>query len=775
MNQPLQASEGVSMRFFLFLFSIASFLLANDRIQHQRSIFVYAGSTHEIQLNVDGNHVHSAQIYFRTNQADDFKTLSMEKSGFDYTALIEIPDENFTKLEYYFVYYDESGLPKSSPEINPVINAYKSSIIKRQQDINFNYEIISPLLNETVDSEDFMVVVSLIDVPPQVDINRTQVMIDGSLISNVDISVDYIMYVPELEYRNGLHNIELNFFDKDGELVNKIEWSASVQGKVESGIVTTAHGRLSVNGLNDKIGILSEARKYTNVNANLYGKVSVIDYTAKAFISSQEDKLLQPINRFHGRLTYPFARNMYLSAGFGDVSNTFTNQFILNNRNIRGFESALYLGFINLDFIAGTSKKEISNGSNTFLGNSYERKTSAVRFSFGQSTSDFELGLSYIKSEDQDIPNSVTIMNDDPKETLTTGLDLNLRLMDKRITLSAGINASIHQDNIRPDPIKHSDLEQQGIDIPESIFDAINKLITIRTIPSLGQAVYANYTMNMFSNYLKVKYEKVTSDFRTEGNPFMLSGYSLLSLYDNIRLIENQLFVNLSYDAYKFNVEDDNPNEDNRLSFGVTYYPTNIDYPTVSVKYNSFSQSITDTSLISSSQATNMVNLEVSKDFRFVDMMHNAIVNFGTSTKDAGSKDESNVIQLALQSELNVLPMVTRIQFSNSESGSEVNLEKSTEFSFRANYDLKTLMESTISRFDLYAQFNSITTENSSSANTFEDTNITGLEFGTSFTYPFENRTTLNSRLRFRTSSVKPEVTDGFTNSIFTYSLEYRF
>jgi hypothetical protein len=771
----LQASEGVTMRFFLFLLITISLNAGNEPTQHQRSIFVYAGSVHEIQLNVDGNYVHSAQLYYRTNQADDFKTMKMEKNGFDYSVSIDIPDQNYTKLEYYFVYYDNSGLPKSSPGMNPVMNAYKSNIVKRQQDINFNYEIISPLLNETVDSEDFMVVVSLLDVPPQIDIARTQVMIDGSLISNADISVDYIMYVPQIEYRNGTHNIELNFFDKDGELVNKIEWSAAVQGKPESGIVATAYGRISLNGLNDKNGLSENTRNYTNANANFYGKLSAVDYTARAFISSQDDKLLQPINRFHGRVTYPFARDMFVRAGFGDVSNTFTNQFILNNRNIRGFETALYLGFVNIDFIKGTTKKEIVLNNIALLGNSYERESTAARFSFGHSNSDFELGLSYIKSEDQNFANSITLMNDDPKETLTAGLDLNLRLMDKRITLSAGANASVHQDNIRPDPITYKQLEDQGIDIPESIFDFANSLITIRSIPSIGQALYGSFTMNMFSNYFKVKYEKVTSDFRTEGNPFMLSGYTLLSFYDNVRLVENQLFLNLSYDSYKFNVESDNPNEDNRLTLGVTYYPSNIDYPTVSVKYNSFNQSLTDTTsaALSSTQATNMVNLEVSKDFSLADMMHNAVVNFGTSSKDAGSKDESNLFQLGLQSELNVLPVVTRIQFSSTKSGSELNLEKSSELSFRANYDLKTLLESTITRFDVYAQFNSIKTENT--VNTILDNSLTGLEFGTSFTYPFENRTTLNSRLRFRTNSIKPETSSSYTNSVFTYSLEYRF
>ena len=114
----------------------------------------------------------------------------MKKIGFDYQADILIPAENYSELEYYFSYRDQFGFIQSNPIDNPEINAYRSKIVDFRQDIDMDYEIISPLENESLLAEDFLIVLSFFEVPTNVDLSKTVLLIDGATISNLDIEND---------------------------------------------------------------------------------------------------------------------------------------------------------------------------------------------------------------------------------------------------------------------------------------------------------------------------------------------------------------------------------------------------------------------------------------------------------------------------------------------------------------------------------------------------------------------------------------------------------
>ncbi|MCB0279210.1 MAG: hypothetical protein KDD94_06900 [Calditrichaeota bacterium] len=762
-----------------FLILLASILLvfANGNPEHNNAIYVTAGKSHTITINMNNVNVKYVTLYYRTNFSDDFQAVQMKKLGFDFQADVLIPSKNYSELEYYFSYMDQFGFNKSNPESNPEINPYRSRIVDFRQDVDLDYQIISPLENETLLPEDFLIVLSFFEIPQNIDLKKTVLVIDGATISNLEIENDVITYIPPDELSQGAHNLEIQIFDNANNLAKTIAWSISVSSETaDSGAppVLSMHGRLAVNGISEKLQFTD--RNYSNFSGDLYGNLALFQYKVRSLITSQDNDTLQAANRIGAELKLPlWGENAYLLAGAGDYTPEI-NPYILSSLNVRGFSGAVHFGFLNFDFSAGKLRRQIiSTGPNS----SYDRTLTAGRLSFGGNHSGLEWGFNFMRAKDEDFANSVNLMSVDPQDNLVIGTDIALRMLNRRLIIKFGGSASVLMSNTRGGDLPYSTLSEKfNIDISESTYDLAKKFITLSGIPSIGYSYFGEVSLNAFSNYLKVKYVTVSGAYQSFGMPYLQKGYQKISVYDNLRLFESQIYLNVNADLNKYNVDSDtsDPTEANRINFGFTYYPTN-DFPSLSLRYGTFDQStlVNDSTLASTN--TNMIRAEISKGFNLLTFKNMVVFGYGTSTKDDANNTVSNNLSASVQTDIGFLPLIGKLQYSSYESGNDIiGTNVTNDILLRADFQASDLMATT-QTLKFYAQYGLSNTENVKVGNEINlDHNY--LEIGANHVLPI-GLTSLNSNIKFRTTSYSGTIATieqpSYSNSLLSYSVEYRF
>ena len=763
-----------------YLILLASFTLAiaNGNPEHTNSIYVVAGKAHTISVNMNNINVNYVTLFYRTNFSEEFKPVQMRKVGFDFQSEIFIPSENYSELEYYFSYSDQFGFIQSNPSENPEINPYRSKIVDFRQDIEMDYEIISPLENESLLPEDFLIVLSFFEVPSNVDLSKTVLLIDGSTISNLDIENDVITYIPPDDLSPGSHNLEIQIFDNANNLAKTIGWSINITTEAtdeSAGVTLSMHGRAAVNGISETLE-LAEDRSYTNFRGDLYGNLSALQYKVKSFVTTQDNDSLQSANRVGAELRMNlWNQNAYLLVGAGDYIPEI-NPYILSATNVRGFTGAVHFGFLNFDFSAGKLRRQIvSTGAN----GSFDRSLTAARLSFGGNHSGLEWGFNFMRAKDDDFANSVNLVSINPQDNLVLGTDLALRMMNRRLIIKFGGSASVLMSNTRGGDLPYDTLTQKfNVDITESTYDLAKKFITLSGIPSIGFSYFGEMSLNAFNNFLKVKYLTVSSGYQSFGMPYLQKGYQKISIYDNLRLFDSQIYLNVNVDLNKYNIDDEltDPTESNRINFGFTFYPTG-DLPSLSLRYGTFKQS-TIAGVLLTETNTNMINAEISKGFNLLNFKNMAVFSYGTSTKDdVGKNTKANNMSASVQTDIGFLPLIGKLQYATYESGNDVSgVTKTDDILLRADFQPSDMM-STDQTLKIYAQYGLSNTANPNVlAQIKVDHNY--LEFGANHVLPI-SITSLNSSVKFRTTSFSGTALGlalpSYSNSLLSYSVEYRF
>ncbi len=539
--------------------------------------------------------------------------------------------------------------------------------------------ILTPEKGEKVYEKDFFVTISLIGVPNNIRPKDTKLF-----IGDIDVS-DYIMVAGDLIIfsgennpgliPNGINTIRAEVYDSSGTLYHSVQ----SQFELVSNQVTDAelsqfnyNGNLKGESRNENYN--SNSVFYNNLMANFNG--SYKDWTANAliYLSSEEKKYLQPVNRF----SVSIAKEERFSLQAGDTYPRFPS-LILDGKRVRGINGTLNFGVFNIQASAGETLRKIEGKlintysskdaplesnviridsikySNPFgrvdLG-TFKRNLVAIRPSFG-SRDNFELGFSYLHSKDE---NGSIEFGARPQENLVFGSDLFVGIDEQRIVLTGEAAFSLINKDISVGSLTDTQIDSifgagSFIDIDpndvKKIKDYLGKFITINQyIGPLNPQKFSSLaaegalSLNYFNNIFKISYIYRGNEFQSFGQNFLRTDVKGFNFSDRIRLLENQLFVSLGFELLSDNLQNTKiaTTDYSTFSSSVSYFPR-FNFPSITVGYyrydNNNGLSLFDP-IFGKYAIDDILNrFTLNFGYRFIlEVPHSANLSFSTSSRD---------------------------------------------------------------------------------------------------------------------------------------------
>ena len=84
------------------LLTIISFVFLFADTSHIGQRTVTAGESVKLALSLESNvNVRAVYLHYKTNIADEYTSVVMKNFGFDYEYFLQIPKDNYNRLEYY--------------------------------------------------------------------------------------------------------------------------------------------------------------------------------------------------------------------------------------------------------------------------------------------------------------------------------------------------------------------------------------------------------------------------------------------------------------------------------------------------------------------------------------------------------------------------------------------------------------------------------------------------------------------------------------------------
>ncbi len=277
-----------------------------------------------------------------------------------------------------------------------------------------------------------------------------------------------------------------------------------------------------------------------------------------------------------------------------------------------------------------------------------------------------------------------------PKGNFVAGADMRFSLANNRIrfeteTVASALNDDIYGgplDSLRAADIGFEDISQSDLDILSSLaqFIIINENMSVIPIRIRGIGTDTTEAEAFFptsilgsdtelsivhpKNTFSIQYRWVGPDFVSLANSTIRRDIAGFTILDRFRLLQNQLYVTLGYEALNDNVSNTKgaTTETNSYRTNVSWYPVNNDLPKVSVGFryrtrdngverfnpevpigleNAAVQNLSivdgDTLLTEVPRKNNTLNLSLSvtQQLRFLDMIHDATISFSSlNTRD---------------------------------------------------------------------------------------------------------------------------------------------
>ncbi len=712
----------------------------------------------EVMLNAPGSQVYDMYLFYRQVGSSNYQRVTMENEGFLYYAALNTESVTTGRIEYYIGYEGELGkigtLPELSAQTNPYVMLVAPAQVAMQKN-DVEIMVISPDPEETVAADELIIAAYLMGIGSSFDFSKSKLLIDGTNVTSMIEFADGVITFSPRQIKGGPHNIELNLYDAQNNMIGRKEWSFRAGSKVEAQTPKKYRGSVFMEDRYQDVSNFSD--NFVRGGGEFSGRYSNLDASARLLFSSEESAKRQPVNRYTLNLRYNLSdyNNIYIRGG--DIT-PIHNPLTLYNKRVRGIQTGVQLGFFLFDFvygqtfrgIDGITRQETSTDS-TLVGDPvisilneggvYAENVMALRpgFRFGTHAT-WNLNLINAKED----PKSIKYGNN-PKESLVVGTDLNLNFDQRRILFEAAVQASMANSNASGPEISWDTLTSVYGDLKnnstaKSMFNLLESTgflsITpgLSPYPSLGLNLEA--TLRYFNNDLQIKYLSVAKNFATPGNPYMLKDLAGIYINDYIRVLNNQLYINLFYNNFNQDKSDDLLSTANQ-EFGTTisYFPVG-NIPSFTIGYASISRSndlaADDTTTFVNPQyymednstqrfmLSTTYNLEVSKVKNAVSLTMNT---YGRDENVEFKKENASDFTLygiGVVSKFQI-PLTTRVNYSQSASsfGSAAASKYETDIQrifLGVEYELVNLIG-----IDLLKPFVNVTIQNINSKSQGED------------------------------------------------------
>jgi len=708
--------------------------------------------TFDVMLSPENSSIFDLYLFYRQLGEDEYMTLKMDRVGYLYNTTFLTDDFVTGQIEYYFGYEGKLGeigtMPEVSPQTNPYVMRIAPNNTPEEQQSNIEILVLSPEPDEMVRFDELLIAASVLGLDKNFDYSQSKLLIDGTNVTALAEIIDGVFTFSPEKIRTGYHNIELIILDAMNNEIGRQEWSFRAIGgqDTQSGKVSYYRGSVFVENRYTKIS--NNSQNYFRSGGMLNGAINNLHYSARLIYSSEESSSRQPVNRYAAQLIYKFSERNNIYVRGGDFT-PYYNPLAFQNKRVRGVDAGLEFGFFTFDFVYGqiyrglegkfllseinTVTEDPSNPGvpvdttiiDTVQGlGKYEENIMAFRpgFRFGENVH-WNLNLITSSEKEGSIKYGGAV-----KEALVVGTDLSMNFDNRRILFDASFQASINNNNAGLEEISYDSLAKVSEDLANnetarkcwdflSSTGMISMTAGLNPYPSLAMRFETG--LNYFGNHLVARFTKVERNFASRGNPYMLKDVTGFYIADNMRLYNNQIFLNLFYRGFKTNVSQGSQKTDNN-ELGVTfsYFPRQ-DLPSLTVSYitigRSNSVSTDDTldfslpELYMEDNTTQSINVATSYNFDVSAVRNTVSLNFSNY-----SRDEALEVKINNQSDFMVFgvglvtkyqfPLITKLNYSQSNSAFGAGVTEATTDIQRIFVGFEYRMENLIG-VDLFRPF----------------------------------------------------------------------
>ncbi len=675
----------ILLLFLLFYCIHAAFA---SSLEHDVPMGVIRGEKARIEVLSTGieHTIHDMRVFYRELGNQEYQQMPMKREGYIYFADIKTDNTTSGQMEYYLAYEGNLGNIGTLPELNPQMRPFVFQIAPArtiQEPVDFEIVILSPISEDVVRNDEVLVAVSVMGGESQIDYSLSKLYMDEVDVTvSMEFSEGLLTYVPD-QVRVGRHNVLLELYDINGELLTTKEWAfRAIQGEDRARDVNVRGSFFLDNRYQN---ISDESDNFLRGGGYLRGNYGNLDFYTRLLLSSDESADTQPVNRFTGELQYNFSPRTYIYFHGGDFI-PYYNPLAFQDKRVRGVQAGLALGFFTFDYIYGQTYRSIegyidtSGEDDVQVNGTYTENIAAFRpgFRFGNNA---RWNLNFINSREK--AGSI-VYGGNVRESLIVGTDLSMNFDKRKILFEASVQASIKNTDAGAPELEFEDLVElysslADIKIAEQAFDFLKNsgLMSVTSglnpLPSVGMQF--DLHLKYFNNNLKLSYLNIDSEFESPGNPYLLKDIRGFYITDNIRLLRNQMYLNLFYKNYKNNLIEDNfYTHNSEVGVSMSCFPFKK-FPSFTLGYERYNRdnsvSAQDTSLYSylyiEDNITQRVSLASSYDVKLLKMRNTVSANLSHyNRQDAGNKESEstyNTLTIGLRTKY-TFPLTTRLSYS---------------------------------------------------------------------------------------------------------------
>ena len=640
----------------------------------------------------------------------------------------EIPGDFIDqRIEYYFRIHlingEEFTLPKNDAMNNPYQVELKPVIIKSTVSA---FKKLSPTDEFNFTTRDFLVAISYFAIEDEIEGKTIKLFFDGMDVSGyATITSNLLVYKPD-RIIPGIHTIEIIIYNNDGSVYDSQKWIVEVKSeKITQKLPISVNGdfyavsRFRSTSAQDSSYYYDEQNDWKNFGRlNLYGSKDWFRYNGRIYLSSDESKTRQPVNRYAFEMHIP-----HFSMHLGDHTQTFNNTTI-NGKNVRGISGVFDYGIIKLHSFYGQIKRNIKGRDEiiygvdttsvpydtvpvdtTIIEGSYKRNCFGLRLQLGNERK-LAFGLAFLKVKD-DVSSEKFATN--PKDNIIFSIDSKLALFRQKLVFGAEISTSILNNDISTGAISEQDLDTLDVELPftpssvEDIFVINEHMVPL--IPSLNSIAGEIYTRAFFyNNLLNIRYSYVGGSYNSLANPYLQKDIAGINISNTYRLLNNQLSLTAGYNSYQDNLNDNKFGTTNSKGFycSMNYFPLvkDVYLPCVNINYQQSTRkkSVADTSYseYSIDQFNNTIGFSTSYEMpttRYAKTRFSISISNSNSVDNEKKSFDSNSQNylFSINSNFNDIPLTSKfsIGYMKTEDKPDTTEKTSNDylsFSFREEY-----------------------------------------------------------------------------------------
>jgi len=704
----------INIFFYLIGFLWVQAALAIQFI-HNEPAPVLLGETIQLELTYTDSQqpVSNVVLFYRMQGENNFRSLRMRQEGMLLLSEINSSKLYPGNLEYYFAYQDSYGgvnyLPATSPEQNP----FQLKILPAKSDISVSGDslfiplLLTPNPGDVVESDELLIAFS---IPFELNPEKLsyKLFIGGVDVSRMMQREGNLLSFSPKTIRSGLHNAELKIFNSNGKVVGKNYVSFRISGKPSKQKGFDSNTRVFFD--NRYQNIQENSDNYYRGGVRFNGSYKKFDIRAHALISSEENYSGQPVNQYTAQVSYIFNDRNAIYIKGGDFSTNYDPLSFWEKR-IRGVGVGFRTSYFDFDYSTGQNFRAVegtidTSGQISRYG-TYKQSFSSFRpqFNFGRH---FSWAFNLVNSKDD--PNSVDYAAN-AKEALVIGSSMALNLHKKRIIFKGSFQGSIQNVNAGADKIEFDslaadyDLTGTEKDQAESFVNFLDNTgflsLTEGLSPFPSVAMQFETQIRYFGQDLKATYKRIDGNFTSPGNPYLQKDIAGFYISDNIRLLENQVLLNLYYNAFAENLSKDENKTDNRsLGGSISYFPFSK-LPSVTLSYGNQTRnnSINDTSATFMNVEDNRhQRFGISSSYNFTTSSIRNTIMFNASKfqyTDEFYKDRQSdliLFSVGIRNRFE-FPLTTKLNFSQSGtdigSGASKTITDIRTIQFSSDYTIK--------------------------------------------------------------------------------------